>query len=740
MQSFKRLVRNTNVREWVGILALLTLSVTTVNLNPDARFFLTSVTSYNAAPFDGTVMPIQKVPDWSNLSTGENKLAYSALSSSKFIATPQYRNDYLTYPSANLKWTATDKIIRNTKITYPTPYAGNYQLNDCGEGCGSHPAVDIKTLRDTPVYSIANGMVVKAAYSSTWGNYVVIEHQNVPNPVSPSQTTTLYSSYSHLDQLFTSEGVTVTKGQVIGEVGDTGTATTYHLHFQMETANSPWHPYWPFTTAEANSAGYDFWDAVNHGVGQDKLYAYTINPLGFVQAHLDANAVFSNTPSVAVSPAVVTTTPVVTAPVVVAPVVIPTVTPTPVATETPVVTEEIASSVVTVTFDNMQIDTPYFAQPGQNPEVKLSMLDGDGEVMKNGTFDGDMSLTVSDDNVGKLNRTSLTAADFSNGVATVNLYTDHAGEADITLGVAGRTYTSSIVYVVDAIEPFAKFGVVHDGYFVPGKTETIQIQALDLGGNPTPSFNGDGTVELSVVSGSGTLSPSTLTRKDFATGLAEVTFTGDSSENVVLRATYGTKKAESASLESRLFNDLEGSNPYYQAVSYLFDKGTVQGYPDGTFQPDRTVSRVEALKFIFSGMDQAVQDGLSVRFSDTASSEWYSGYLASANSKGIVQGYPDGSFKPTQGVNRAEFLKMLLNTVGVTTDPVVSSAPYDDVDTLAWYAPYVAYAKEKNLFPNVGSNFSPSESMSRLEVAEVIYRMITVQNNSDTSYSVLLRP
>lgn len=734
MHPLKHFLRNSNSREWFGLLVLMAVAVSSVMSNYDGRFFLTSVTSYDAAPFDGTVMPIQKVPDWVNLKSGENKYTYSQLSSSKFLTIPEYRNDYLTTDSEDFGRSTSNDLIINTQITYPTPYAGNYLLDRCGEGCGSHPAVDIKTLKDTPVYSIANGVVYDAGTSGSWGNYVVVEHRNVPNPASPSQTTTLYSCYAHMDTLFVADNQVVTKGQVIGEVGDTGTATTFHLHFQIDTASAPWHPYWPFTTAEATAAGYGFWDAVSFGVGKDNVYKYTVNPLGFVQSNLDAGATLSSAP---VTPSPVVST-VVDTPVV------PVVTTTTEVTDTTLVpsstSEETTSSVVTINFENMRIDTPPFVQPGQNPEVTLTLLDGNGNTMSNGTFDGTMTVSVADSSVGSLNRSSLTAADFSNGVATLNFYADHAGESTLTVSTAGRSYTSSVLYVVDAIEPFAKFGVAHDGYFVPDKEETIQIQSLDLAGNPTPSFNGDGTVELSIVSGSGTLSPTTLSRKDLITGIAEVTFTGASDENVVIRATYGTKVADSKTLESRLFSDLETGNAYYQAVSFLFDQGTVQGYPDGSFQPDRTVSRVEALKFIFSGLQQGTQSGLSVHFKDTYSSEWYYNYLASAYSIGVVQGYPDGSFKPSQGVNRVEFLKMLFNTVGISVDPVVSANPYEDVDNLSWYAPYVQYAKEKNLFPLSGNYFNPSDPMSRLEVAEVIYRMLTVNDNGGKTYSVLLRP
>lgn len=716
MRALQHLLRSKNAKQWLSLLLAMAVSVATVNYRYEAQHLLTSVTGTEEHDaFDGTVMPIAEAPNWTDLTSEEYEMSYQELPSSKLEPILEYRNDYLTFDSSDLVWGNSEHdIIRNTKITYPVPYAGNYELDDCGEGCGSHPAVDIKVPEGTPVYSIANGIVNEAGTSSSFGKYIVIKHNDVPDPSNPGGTTTLYSSYSHLSEFFVTEGDEVSKGEVIGHVGDTGTATTYHLHFQLDSGDAPWHPYWPFTTAEASAAGYDFWDAVNYGVGQDNLYRYTRNPLEWVQDNLDASAVLSD------DTAIVTTED---------------------EEEDEAVSgeEEVESSVVSIGFSDMEIETPYFMMPSQNQTITLKLLDENGDVKEDASFDGRMTLTVSDDSLAKLNKSYVETVDFNEGETELSLYADHEGEVTVTAEIAGRTYYSSTVYIVATIEPFAKFGVAHDGAFVPGKPETIQIQAQDLNGNPTPNFTGGGTVEISLVQGSGTLSENELTSEDFPTGIAEITFTGDSDENVIIQVTYGTKTVESAALEAELFNDMDSSDEYYTAVSYLYEKGTVQGYPDGTFKPYNTVSRIEALKFIFSGLDQDVQTGLTARFNDTSNDQWYSGYLATASNLGVVQGYSDGSFKPNQGVNRVEFLKMMFATVDVSIDPVVTEDPYEDVNNLSWYAPYVQYAKEKNIFPISGDYFNPGEPMSRLEVAEVIYRMIAVEQNDGEAYTSLMR-
>jgi hypothetical protein len=722
MKTLRSQLQNRHVREWISLLTLLGVSVFGVNYRYETHLLFTSLTGTEEHdPFDGTVMPIQESPRWTHLTDEQWDMSYQELPKSALGPIPEYRNDYLTFDSDDLVWgNAEHDIIRDTKITFSVAYGDNYEFDDSGEGSGTHPAVDIKVPENTPVYSIANGVVISAGTSSSFGKYIVVRHNGVPDPNFPGQTTTLDSSYSHLSDFFVTEGEEVAKGEVIGQVGDTGTATTYHLHFQLDTDDAPWHPYWPFTSAEASAAGYSFWEAVTAGVGEENMYRYTRNPLDFVQDHLDEDATLTDAPIVSTVES--------------------TATPEeeePEEEETPT-EEEVDSSVVSIDFSDLEISTPAFIMPGQNESIRITLLDEAGEVRKDADFEGSMTLTVSDESTAKLNRSSINAADFEDGVAELSLYADHEGEVTLTATVATRSYYSSTVYVIASIEPFAKFGVAHDGFFVPGKPESIQIQSQDLTGKPTPGFYGDGTIELDLVQGSGSFSKDKFTKKDLTTGIATVDFTSDSDENVIIRVTYGTKVTESSTLESQLFSDVSELHEFYTSVSYLFEKGTVQGYPDGSFKPDNTVSRVEALKFIFSGLDQGVNSGLTVSFSDTSNGEWYSDVLATAASNGVVQGYPDGSFKPTQGVNRVEFLKMI-GTLGLEIDPVVEEDPYEDVNNLSWYAPFVAYAKEKNLFPISGDLFYPGDPMSRIEVAEVIYRMIVVEQNGGTPYTSLMQ-
>lgn len=85
-----------------------------------------------------------------------------------------------------------------------------------------HPAVDIVTVTDLRIYSAYSGEVITNSYKYDNGNYLVIKQDNG-----------YYVLYAHLSQKLVYTGQRVEKGQVIGIMGSTGTATGVHLHFSV---------------------------------------------------------------------------------------------------------------------------------------------------------------------------------------------------------------------------------------------------------------------------------------------------------------------------------------------------------------------------------------------------------------------------------------------------------------------------------------------------------------------------
>ncbi len=85
-----------------------------------------------------------------------------------------------------------------------------------------HAGIDVAANSGTPIYAADSGTIQTAVYSSSYGNYVVINHGN--------SYTTLYA---HMSSMAVSQGQTVNKGDVIGYVGSTGWSTGPHLHYEI---------------------------------------------------------------------------------------------------------------------------------------------------------------------------------------------------------------------------------------------------------------------------------------------------------------------------------------------------------------------------------------------------------------------------------------------------------------------------------------------------------------------------
>ncbi len=70
---------------------------------------------------------------------------------------------------------------------------------------------------------------------------------------------------------------------MLGRVGMSGIATTPHLHIQIDTADAPFHPYWPFTSTDSRNAGIGFFESINAGLGRDNALKYSLHPMKVIQ-------------------------------------------------------------------------------------------------------------------------------------------------------------------------------------------------------------------------------------------------------------------------------------------------------------------------------------------------------------------------------------------------------------------------------------------------------------------------
>lgn len=230
--------------------------------------------------------------------------------------------------------------------------------------------------------------------------------------------------------------------------------------------------------------------------------------------------------------------------------------------------------------------------------------------------------------------------------------------------------------------------------------------------------DGSFSVEVSL-SGAGVEDSFTISLQDDAGNVSggvkvKITGNGDAGEEV----------ADETSTEERpALTDIEGhwAKDY---INQLYNDYVVSGYDDGRFGPDDNVTRAQIVKIALLGFDQEISSGANI-FSDLLSSEWYYDYVLSASELGIVSGYSDNTFRPDNPVTRAEALKIILVTGGITEfDSVVPN--FSDVDTVNdWFALYTTYAKDSGLVSGyTDGTFRGNQSISRAEVCKIVVELI----------------
>ena len=113
------------------------------------------------------------------------------------------------------------------------------------------------------------------------------------------------------------------------------------------------------------------------------------------------------------------------------------------------------------------------------------------------------------------------------------------------------------------------------------------------------------------------------------------------------------------------YTDVPAQRWYNNAVSTLSNMGIISGYPDGSFRPDAPITRAELTKIAVGFFQYADQHfRYQGDFSDVTGREWYAGFVAAASALGLIEGYPDGTFRPNEAITRAETCTIVNRTLG----------------------------------------------------------------------------
>lgn len=167
------------------------------------------------------------------------------------------------------------------------------------------------------------------------------------------------------------------------------------------------------------------------------------------------------------------------------------------------------------------------------------------------------------------------------------------------------------------------------------------------------------------------------------------------------------------------FSDVSEDASYNEAVQVMSSLGLLVGYEDGTFGPDKTITRAEFAAVIVRalGMEDAAK-GASVNtiFTDVPADHWASGYVQIANQQGIILGYGDGNFGPDDEVLYEQAVKMIECALGY-------GVKFKNVAD-AYPTSYLAQANADGI--TVGASGKIGDKASRAVVARLVYNSLDV--------------
>jgi hypothetical protein len=158
----------------------------------------------------------------------------------------------------------------------------------------------------------------------------------------------------------------------------------------------------------------------------------------------------------------------------------------------------------------------------------------------------------------------------------------------------------------------------------------------------------------------------------------------------------------------------------------LSTKGFISGFKDGTFKPDAKMSRAEYAALLVKAFNPAPKRPAK-SFTDIAANYWAKDVIQQAYRGQFLSGLPDGSFRPTENVQRVQVLVSLVSGLGLGSSDTAVLTAYDDRNTIPDYAKdEVATATKKKMVVNHPQlkQLKPTNDATRAEVAAMVYQAL----------------
>ncbi len=171
------------------------------------------------------------------------------------------------------------------------------------------------------------------------------------------------------------------------------------------------------------------------------------------------------------------------------------------------------------------------------------------------------------------------------------------------------------------------------------------------------------------------------------------------------------------------FSDVTAGAWYYENVMGAAENGYVSGYPDGTFKPMQSVTRAEFASMIAKAMGYDSDPDAGSAYPDVADDHWAKAAINFCAQNDIINGYDDGTFQPNKAITRQEAAAILNKAFELSVKYGVSTDLFPDNSSIAaWASDHVYAAKASGLMKGYEEDgtFRPNNQITRAEAASIL--------------------
>jgi hypothetical protein len=186
------------------------------------------------------------------------------------------------------------------------------------------------------------------------------------------------------------------------------------------------------------------------------------------------------------------------------------------------------------------------------------------------------------------------------------------------------------------------------------------------------------------------------------------------------------------------FEDVSKDNVFEPSICSLRRQEIVAGFHGNLFKPDIIVDRQTIAKFIRKGLEIEV-DSSCIQFRDVSQDNVFYEDILTLKCRGIISGYDDATFKPSQEVNRAEAVKMIVRALELkgALNPDISqdqASIYTDINQDYGFLPYISIASQLEIVNGYkDKTFRPNQNIDRASMAKILDKARQILNSQQKS-------